>query len=84
MNKLLVLILITLQSACVFSQNKLTHEVYFETDKYEVPSTEENRLLLFISKLTDIDIESISIFGFCDDIGAATYNLKLSQQRLML
>lgn len=81
MNKLLVLILITLQSACVFSQNKLTHEVYFETDKYEVPSTEENRLLLFISKLTDIDIESISIFGFCDDIGAATYNLKLSQQR---
>lgn len=81
MNKLLVLILITLQSVCVFSQNKLTHEVYFETDKYEVPSTEENRLLLFISKLTDIEIDSISIFGFCDDIGAANYNLKLSQQR---
>jgi outer membrane protein OmpA-like peptidoglycan-associated protein len=65
----------------VFSQNQLTHEVYFETDKYDVPITEENRLLLFISKLSDINIESISIFGFCDDIGADTYNLKLSQQR---
>lgn len=81
MNKLLVILLITLQCAFVFSQNELTHEVYFETDKYEVPSTEESRLLLFISKLSDMDIETISIYGFCDDIGASSYNLKLSQQR---
>ncbi|WP_298537735.1 OmpA family protein [uncultured Algibacter sp.] len=81
MNKLLVLILITFQCAFLFSQNQLTHEVYFETDKYEVPNTEENRLLLFISELSDIEIESISIFGFCDDRGADSYNLKLSQQR---
>ena len=81
MNKLLVLILITLNCVFAFSQKELTHEVYFDTDKYNLPSTEENRLLLFISNLTDVDIESISIFGFCDDIGAHTYNLKLSQQR---
>ncbi len=64
-----------------FSQTELTHEVYFETDKYEVPSTEENRLLLFIANLSEVDIESISIFGFCDDRGADNYNLILSQQR---
>tara|TARA_R110002050_G_scaffold54303_4_gene122936 strand:+ start:22221 stop:23078 length:858 start_codon:yes stop_codon:yes gene_type:complete len=81
MNKLLLLILITCYSEFGFSQNRLTHEVYFDTDKYIVPSTEENRLLLFISTLNDVDIESISIYGFCDDIGADTYNLKLSQQR---
>lgn len=81
MNKLVVLILISFSSVFGFSQNKLTHEVYFDTDKYEVPSTEENRLLLFISSLNDVDIESISIFGFCDDRGADTYNLILSQQR---
>ena len=81
MNKLLVLILITFSSVFAFSQNELTHEVYFDTDKYDVPNTEENRLLLFISTLNDIDIESISIFGFCDDRGADTYNLILSQQR---
>ncbi|WP_136482732.1 OmpA family protein [Cognatitamlana onchidii] len=81
MTKLIVTILIVLQSTTLLSQNELTHEVYFETDKYEVPSTEVNRLLLFISKLTDVDIESISIFGFCDDRGADSYNLRLSQQR---
>jgi len=65
----------------VFSQNELTHEVYFDTDKYAILPTEESRLLLFISNLSDIDIESIAIFGFCDDVGADSYNLKLSQQR---
>jgi len=81
MNKLFSLILITCSFWFGFSQNKLTHEVYFDTDKYTVPSTEENRLLLFISTLNNVDIESISIYGFCDDIGADTYNLKLSQNR---
>lgn len=81
MNKLLILILITLNSVFAFSQEELTHVVYFETDKYDVPVTEENRLLLFISTLNGIDIESISIFGFCDDRGTDTYNLKLSQLR---
>ncbi|WP_298550463.1 OmpA family protein [uncultured Algibacter sp.] len=81
MNKLLVLILFTFNCVFVFSQKELTQEVYFDTDKYDVPNTEVNRLLLFISSLNDIDIESISIFGFCDDRGADTYNLILSQQR---
>lgn len=79
MNKLFVFIICCCN--LVFSQKELTHDVYFDTDKYVVPSTEENRLLLFISTLENIDIESISIFGFCDDIGAPDYNLILSQQR---
>lgn len=81
MNKQLVLFLLVLQCMLVFSQNELTHEVYFDTDKYVILPTEESRLLLFISNLSDIDIESIAIFGFCDDVGADSYNLKLSQQR---
>ncbi|ALJ05610.1 flagellar motor protein MotB [Pseudalgibacter alginicilyticus] len=79
MNKLYVFILLCCNF--VFSQKELTHDVYFDTDKYIVPSTEESRLLLFISTLENVEIESISIFGFCDDIGAADYNLILSQQR---
>jgi outer membrane protein OmpA-like peptidoglycan-associated protein len=79
MNKLFVFIICCCN--LVFSQKELTHDVYFDTDKYTVPSTEENRLLLFISTLENIDIESISIVGFCDDIGAQDYNLILSQQR---
>lgn len=64
-----------------FSQNEFTHDVYFDTDKFEVPLTEENRLLLFISKLDTIPIEKVSIYGFTDDRGTNTYNLKLSQNR---
>lgn len=81
MNKLIVFIFLALNFNVVYSQKEFTHDVYFNSDKFTVPNTEENRLLLFISTLTDIDIESISIYGFCDDVGADTYNLKLSQNR---
>ena len=63
------------------AQKELKHEVYFETDKYEIPSTENNRLLLFLSELEGVDIEKISIYGFCDDRGSDSYNLVLSQHR---
>ncbi|WP_405294530.1 OmpA family protein [Algibacter sp. Ld11] len=81
MHKLVLSILFILNAGITFSQSKLSHDVYFDTDKFTVPSTEKNRLLLFISTLQDIEIESISIYGFCDDVGADSYNLKLSQDR---
>jgi len=63
------------------AQKKLTHEVYFETDKYEIPPTEANRLLLFLSQIENLDIQKISIYGFTDDIGSDSYNQTLSQNR---
>ena len=81
MNKLVVYILLIFHISLVFSQEKLIHDVYFETDKYDVAPTEESRLFEFISKLSKIDIDSISIYGFCDDRGATTYNMKLSKER---
>ncbi|MGC6431214.1 MAG: OmpA family protein [Jejuia sp.] len=81
MRRLLVNIVLCLSMCITFAQSKYTHEVYFNTDEYVVPTTEENRLLLFISKLQDIEIESIAIYGFCDDVGADSYNMVLSQQR---
>lgn len=58
-----------------------THVVYFETDQYNVPEIETNRLVLFVQSLKDIEIERISIYGFCDDRGTDSYNLALSQNR---
>ena len=81
MKRLIILIVFALNSTFVFPQKELKQEVYFETDKYRILPTEESRLLLFISSLSDVDIESISIYGFCDDVGAPDYNLKLSQKR---
>lgn len=79
MNK--VLLFFALNCVFAFSQETKKHDVYFESDQYHVPIIEENRLLLFMSSLLDLDIDSISILGFCDDIGTESYNLKLSQKR---
>lgn len=73
--------LFLLISQCVLAQKELKHEVFFETDEYEVPETEISRLLLFLSEIEGLDIEKISIYGFTDDRGSESYNLKLSQNR---
>ncbi len=79
MKTLLVLICCSFQLA--FAQQELKHQVYFDTDKFEIPETEHSRLLLFLSEIENMDIEKISIYGFCDDRGSDSYNLVLSQQR---
>lgn len=76
-----ILFLFLLISNVVFAQNELKHEVYFDTSEHKIPTIEENRLLLFIQKIDSVEVEKISIYGFCDDIGSDTYNLNLSQQR---
>ncbi|NQX86116.1 MAG: OmpA family protein [Flavobacteriaceae bacterium] len=70
-----------LLSNILYAQTELKHEVYFETDKYEVPETEHNRLLLFILQLQKLNLDKISIYGFCDDRGTNSYNMTLSQNR---
>ena len=77
----IVLFIFLLISTALCSQNELKHEVYFDTSEYIIPTTEENRLLLFVQKIDSLEIEKISIFGFCDDIGSNDYNLNLSQLR---
>jgi len=74
----LVLIAFTL---FVNAQEEIKHQVYFNTDEFVVPLTEENRLLLFISNLEDVNVNKIEIYGFCDDRGTNEYNLDLSQNR---
>ncbi|MCC1483436.1 OmpA family protein [Winogradskyella immobilis] len=64
-----------------FSQKEMKHIVYFETDKYTILETEHYRLLLFLSEIESIDVKKISIYGFCDDRGSDSYNLKLSKNR---
>lgn len=65
----------------LIAQSNIQHVVYFETDKYIVPETEKNRLLLFTQNLEINKIKKISIYGFCDDRGSNNYNLVLSQNR---
>ena len=46
-----------------------------------VSGIERNRLLSFVFSLSEEDLSRIEIYGFCDDVGANSYNLTLSQNR---
>ena len=72
---------IFIASNLCFSQSIKSHIVYFDTNKYEVIETEQNRLLFFVQNLDKSKIKRISIYGFCDDRGTNQYNLVLSQER---
>ncbi len=75
-------LIILLFSSVLFAQTEIkTHEVYFETDQFDVPPTEHYRLLLFLSEIESLDIKKVSIYGFTDDRGSDSYNLVLSQNR---
>jgi len=63
------------------SAQELHHNVFFDTDKYEVVQPEEIRLNSFISSLDSLTIETITIHGYCDDRGTKNYNLLLSKNR---
>ena len=63
------------------SNEKLFHNIYFETDKFVVTEIEKNRLLSFVISLSEEKLSSVEIYGFCDDVGASSYNLTLSQKR---
>ncbi len=75
------LLFFLLCSNFLLAQSEIKHEVYFETDKFDVTEIEHNRLLLFIQNIQKQDVQRIDIYGFCDDRGSNTYNLILSQQR---
>jgi outer membrane protein OmpA-like peptidoglycan-associated protein len=74
-------IFFVLASQMILAQNELKHEVYFDTDKFEIAPTEHDRLLVFLANIEKMDIEKISIYGFTDDRGSDSYNLVLSQNR---
>ena len=68
-------------SQIIWAQEELKHEVFFKTDAFDVSETEHGRLLAFLTDIESLDIEKISIYGFTDDRGSASYNLALSQNR---
>lgn len=76
-----ILLICLLFTQLTWAQEELKHEVFFETDQFEVPETEQSRLLIFLSEIEDMDIAKITIYGFTDDRGSASYNLILSQNR---
>lgn len=75
---LLLLLLITLN---VSAQDDVVHSVYFEFDKFKLDEKQANETIAFIKSIDTTRIESVQIFGYCDDRGKDAYNYKLSTNR---
>lgn len=65
----------------VHAQEEVVHSVYFEFDKFSLKSEQLQEVVAFIHSADSTRIETIEIFGYCDDRGKDAYNFKLSQNR---
>lgn len=65
----------------VTAQEEVVHSVYFETNKFNLTDSQVEEVTKFINATDSVRIESISIYGYCDDRGKDEYNFKLSTNR---
>lgn len=74
---LLFLFVFSLASA----QEEIVNSVYFEFDKYHLDEKQGNAAVNFIKNIDSTRIETVQIYGYCDDRGKDAYNFKLSNNR---
>ena len=65
----------------LFAQEEIVQSIYFQTNKSDVELKYANELTDFLRKVDSTRVESIEIFGYCDDVGKDDYNRKLSTER---
>ena len=62
-------------------EDEEVHSIFFEFDKYNLKEEQADAVVNFVSKIDTSRIESIQIFGYCDDRGKDAYNYTLSTNR---
>ena len=72
-----LLFLFLLTSVAAASQEQFT--VYFDFDKDKATAASQDKLLKWIHKYRDVEINHI--YGYADSIGTPDYNIKLSERR---
>ncbi|MCV2485585.1 OmpA family protein [Flavobacterium sp. SH_e] len=65
----------------VTAQQKPVETIYFEFDRYDLTSKQINVVSDFIKNIDTSKVESIQIYGYCDDRGTDQYNYRLSINR---
>jgi len=63
----------------VANSNSLKHRVHFKFDSSRITAAEANRLAQFLKDANSDD--KVTVTGYTCDIGARSYNLKLSERR---
>lgn len=66
----------------LFAQEKKFETVYFAFDKFDLKAKEIQTITNFIKLQDTTKIESIQMYGYCDDRGENEYNIKLSKNRV--
>lgn len=64
------------------AQQKPIETVYFDFDKYDLTEPQTRIVNKFIKSIDTAKVESIQIYGYCDDRGTDDYNFKLSHDRV--
>jgi hypothetical protein len=78
----LLLVLLLISFSCLSqTQQVILHTVYFDFNKSEISSQEEDSLQGFLKKIQGKRILSVNISGHTDEIGSKSYNDALSFQR---
>ncbi|TRW22198.1 OmpA family protein [Flavobacterium zepuense] len=79
--KRLIYLLLLILPVLAIAQEETVFSVYFEFDKYNLDEKQGNNAVAFIKAIDTARIETIQIFGYCDDRGKDAYNFKLSNNR---
>ncbi|MBZ4035732.1 OmpA family protein [Flavobacterium sp. 17A] len=77
----LTLALLLLSFYTVPAQQKPVETIYFEFDRYDLTAKQIKVVSDFIKNIDTSKVESIEIYGYCDDRGTDHYNFKLSNKR---
>ncbi|MFV8368718.1 OmpA family protein [Flavobacterium sp. LB2R40] len=81
--KKLVQILLFLFWAYSFAQGRPVETVFFEFDKHSLDMNQLQTIVNFIKNTDSTKVESIQIYGYCDDRGNNDYNYELSKNRVI-
>ncbi len=83
MNRYYYLIVLFFLSNIAFAQQNFYQSVYFETGKSLIDKKQEQSVINFIRGLDVIQMESLQIYGYCDDTGDQSFNKDLSEKRVL-
>jgi outer membrane protein OmpA-like peptidoglycan-associated protein len=64
-----------------FAQEEEIYSIFFEFDKFNLKEEQAEGVIAFVKKIDTARIESIQIYGYCDDRGKDEYNFVLSTNR---
>lgn len=64
------------------AQQKPIETIYFDFDKYTLSTQQTKVITDFVKNIDTAKIESVQIYGYCDDRGTDEYNYRLSRDRV--